>query len=251
MPWLTGDEISADRVCRAVSIPAETWMIAAVSGALLDLTRVENWEQLGDITPAEAAAAFTEMWFDFIASECAVGGAMELIGHVTNPTSTAYLEIGSIPATYRALKAVVSLRSNTNAGYDAVLMTVNGDNGNNYRYGSRRVQPSAGAVVDSVAVATSAMVLPRLATDSNSETGAYGHAEILFPNYADSSHQKAAIWQGSHIGEPSITTADVFIHAGVAWWVDTSNPIASIRLTPNNGSNWIEGCHFTLYGLKQ
>lgn len=59
--WLTPDEIPADFYCRALSIPANIYIQAAVTGALLELTFPEKWEQVGAVTPEEMAAAMLTM----------------------------------------------------------------------------------------------------------------------------------------------------------------------------------------------
>lgn len=64
MPWLTPDDtpaITGRGVC--LHIPANYGPM--VYGALLDLTRVWNWEQYGDDTPAEAAELMREMLADW------------------------------------------------------------------------------------------------------------------------------------------------------------------------------------------
>jgi len=67
--YLTPNTGATEYLCRAVSIPIddEMLMIAAVSGALLELTREWNWEQYGDMTPAETAEVMQLVYDSYIA----------------------------------------------------------------------------------------------------------------------------------------------------------------------------------------
>jgi len=67
--WLTPDTLPSDVVCRTLKIPDELYLIVAVSGALLDLTYPDNWEQFGDQTPQDTADAMYAMLRDFWVSQ--------------------------------------------------------------------------------------------------------------------------------------------------------------------------------------
>jgi len=62
--WLTPNSGATEVQCRAVLIPLDDnlYFMAAVSGALLALTRAYNWEQYGDMTPEEAAAVMQTLY---------------------------------------------------------------------------------------------------------------------------------------------------------------------------------------------
>jgi microcystin-dependent protein len=61
MPWLTPDE-SETYVYRVLKVPGK--FLSAVNGALLELTRYENWEQHGTLTPEESAYTML-LFFDY------------------------------------------------------------------------------------------------------------------------------------------------------------------------------------------
>lgn len=61
MPWLTPDTIPTEKLCRELLIPNDPVLVSAVTGALLDLTFADNWEQEGVATPGATAAAMLEM----------------------------------------------------------------------------------------------------------------------------------------------------------------------------------------------
>ncbi len=63
MPWLTPTAEAGDTITRLLLIPNNERFIAAVSGALVELTRAYNWEQLevGAMTPENAANRAQDM----------------------------------------------------------------------------------------------------------------------------------------------------------------------------------------------
>lgn len=63
--YLTPDTLPTAYVCRVLTIPNEIDLIIAVNGQINELTKPENWEQFGTITPEEAAAAMNDMWLKY------------------------------------------------------------------------------------------------------------------------------------------------------------------------------------------
>ncbi len=75
MPWLTPDTIPiGGEVCRLLVIPADVYLIAAVTGALYELTFPKNWEPFGEKTPDETADAMADMLAAYMESDCGGGG---------------------------------------------------------------------------------------------------------------------------------------------------------------------------------
>lgn len=70
MPWLTPNTAPTDTQCRRLFIPDDETWIAAVSGALLQLTRDYNWEEHGTLTPEEAAERAQTMFLLYLDDEC-------------------------------------------------------------------------------------------------------------------------------------------------------------------------------------
>lgn len=77
--WLTPDNIPDDQAGRLVCIPNDPLILAAVSGAILDLTFPYNWESYGTVTPEAMAAAMSVMWESFI------GGSGECMPRLSRP----------------------------------------------------------------------------------------------------------------------------------------------------------------------
>jgi len=63
MSWATGEGISGQRVVVRFLVPNETWMINALIGSMLGMMTPFNWDQVGAVTDAQAAAAFSDIFF--------------------------------------------------------------------------------------------------------------------------------------------------------------------------------------------
>jgi len=61
--WLTPDDAPTNTKCWRVFVPEGEIYEAAMRGALLMLTEVQNWEQHGTQTPEDVAQAFLDAWY--------------------------------------------------------------------------------------------------------------------------------------------------------------------------------------------
>jgi hypothetical protein len=69
--YLTPETIPASTTRRWICFPDEQYILAAVNGALLELTYDYNWELFGAITPEEISEALLPYVLDFQATEAA------------------------------------------------------------------------------------------------------------------------------------------------------------------------------------
>lgn len=69
MPYLTPDTIPATKLCRRILIPNDLYLVAAVSGALTELTKPYNWQTFGAVSAEAAAAAMFTAVDDFLHSD--------------------------------------------------------------------------------------------------------------------------------------------------------------------------------------
>lgn len=81
-------------------MPDDLELVSAVTGALLPLVYEENWEQLGTMTPAQAAAIMSAAFDAFVAGECGDAGCSQPGGmrvYRISPTTRRfdYLENGA------------------------------------------------------------------------------------------------------------------------------------------------------------
>ena len=68
--FLTPDTLPTGTACRPLSIPQSEEWLAVVSGALAELTNPLSWEQVGSVTPLEAAERCTLMMTKYYANSC-------------------------------------------------------------------------------------------------------------------------------------------------------------------------------------
>lgn len=76
--WLTPDTDPGSTHCRVLLIPDEVDWLAIVSGALLPLTKAENFEPYGTSSPDDTAARFSIMFDDFVFQQ----GTCRVIGEI-------------------------------------------------------------------------------------------------------------------------------------------------------------------------
>ena len=118
MPYLTPDALPAGRVCRTIQIPDTLYFIAAVSGALRELTFVKNWEQFGAATPEDTAQTALVMMNEYYAGEnCMIGMVVPFV--TTLPPANVLVADGSVynrvdyPLLYAGLPAALIIDPDT------------------------------------------------------------------------------------------------------------------------------------------
>ncbi len=85
--WITPEDApSGSLICRRLRLPDDPAYLALLMGALDDLTFPGNFEQLGGITPDEAATAFATM-YDTI-EDCSMIGQIVAYATTNPPTGT-------------------------------------------------------------------------------------------------------------------------------------------------------------------
>lgn len=74
MPYITPNNIPTTVYCGRLLIPDDIYILAAVKGAIYELTLPETWEQVGTKTPAEMAAEMEKMYDTLMeGSRCMIG----------------------------------------------------------------------------------------------------------------------------------------------------------------------------------
>lgn len=68
--WITPDATGGGNIARCLSVPPS--LQPAVNGALQELLNEYNWEQVGNMTPAECVEAMTNVLSTYYESECDV-----------------------------------------------------------------------------------------------------------------------------------------------------------------------------------
>lgn len=120
--WLTPESLTPDIAhVRRLIIPGDAAVLAAVTGALLELTYANNWEEQGAATPQETADAMLTMYNQFVKEKWNLIGM--IVPCATQSTPGGCLECdGSVypVGDYPALVAVLDRHWLTPTGYFTV-----------------------------------------------------------------------------------------------------------------------------------
>jgi hypothetical protein len=157
--------------------------------------------------------------------------------------NAASIDFASIPATYRSLKIVASLRTIENATGGALNMQMNADAGNNYDYATANMWHSA-TLVTTVGRAQTAIVLSGLVA-LNAPANVFSPFEILIPDYADAGKYKGLIAQALYIDTLALDAGIKNVIQSGQW----RSTVAINRLTLTSGGNFLTGSRATLYGI--
>jgi hypothetical protein len=155
------------------------------------------------------------------------------LGSTLLASNSATVTFSDIPATYKHLEVRLFQRKSA-GGNDAFFMHLNGDTNNgNYAYFSFLGDgtPGVQSIVDNSSIGS---------TRSN----AWNTTVITIPDYASTAKIKT---YHSVSGSSSQVGSSTF-YVGSAW--DNTAAINSIRFTVGDGSNFITGSVFALYGIK-
>lgn len=156
-------------------------------------------------------------------------------------SSAASVTFSAIPSTYTDLVLRVSVRSDRAAAFDNIDIRFNGDSAANY---SRTIISGDGATVSSSRT-TSASSWNSAIVDGNTATSnTFSNGELYIPNYTSTSSRT-----GSFFGAQEDNNATAYIR-GNAYLYRGGSAINSISLVPSNGTNWLTGSSFYLYGIK-
>jgi hypothetical protein len=152
-------------------------------------------------------------------------------------TTTASISFTSIPSTYTDLLLKASARSNK-AGqvYEIIRLNFNGLTTNQ---SSRWIEGSGSGVSSSTSTR-----IDSFTNGDGATSNAFGSTEFYIPNYAGSNY-KSISSDGVNETNGSFALAGLF--AGL--WSSTA-AITEIEVKPNDGSAWLSGSSFYLYGIK-
>ena len=86
MGYKTPDSIPTTVYCGRLRIPDDIYILAAVKGAILELTKPENWTQLGLVSPEDMAAQMQLMYDEMMEGSMCMIGALVHYASVNPPT---------------------------------------------------------------------------------------------------------------------------------------------------------------------
>ena len=157
-------------------------------------------------------------------------------------SSAASVTFSAIPSTYTDLVLRVSARSDA-AGLtqDNIWITFNGV-GSGY---STTALTGNGSAASSNSTSSATIIRAYNGANSNGATAnSFGSAEIYIPNYAGSTAKPVSSFG---VSETNSATSYLSATAGLS---SATAAITSIMTMTGNGSNWLAGSSFYLYGIK-
>lgn len=167
---------------------------------------------------------------------------MKLIGKNVLDSSSATVIFSNIPQIYTDLVLLSSARTNRGNNGDSIWVQFNGDTtAGNY---SNRILYGTGSSAVSI-TANGAILLTQGACGNNDTANTFGSSRALVPNYAGSS-QKVVLHDGN--SENNASTSYMSVDAGL--WSSTA-AITSLLARPGNGTNFLAGSSFFLYGITR
>lgn len=167
-------------------------------------------------------------------------GALTLIESQTLAAAAASVTFSAIPQTYKDLLIVAAARGDAAATEIAITLRVNGDA--TAAYDKERSLTTTTAVAGEESLATASPEIAR-AAGGTAPANVFDAAEIVIPEYANTTTRKAAMSRWTCKGQD----ATGLRRGDTAWWYRTAGAITSVTLLPGSG-NFVTGCVFRLYG---
>jgi len=165
-----------------------------------------------------------------------------IISSQTLASNAASVTFSAIPSTYTDLVLKVSARSDSAANQDLLDIQFNGDTATNY---SRVAIYSGG---DAGAGSQSNSNINRSINGyfdaSTSTANTFGNQEIYIPSYVVSQSKPF-----SNFGVAETNSSISYMGVSASLWRNTA-AITSILAKPENGSNFLTGSSFYLYGIS-
>lgn len=179
--------------------------------------------------------------------------ALTELHHGTATTDTGTLiniyPPGNIPSGYDTLMLRVSLRADRAATAEGALLELNAQTSSDYsnyvmwHNFDNNFNDQAQSSSD-----TTSRPAILFANAANSPTNEFACYEIWFYNVSSTTKNKT--WQVRGFQRASTANTQFFIYDSVgSWHPTTPAAITSIGIETQNGSNWIAGCEWWLYGM--
>jgi hypothetical protein len=158
-------------------------------------------------------------------------------------TAAASVTFSAIPSTYTDLVVRTSLRSNRSSTDDNLKIIVNNDAGSTSFWSYTRLRGD-GSTAASLRT-TGYPWMEVFMIDGNTATSnTFSSNELYFPNYSGSQKKQISAF---NVQEDNATSAVIAIQAFLR---NTTDAISSLQFLPDNGTSWLSGSSFYLYGIK-
>jgi hypothetical protein len=157
-------------------------------------------------------------------------------------SSAASVTFSAIPATYTDLVVRTSIRSDRASTWDQVYIQFNSDTANNYSNTYLSGLGSGGA--NSSNNFDYSGLVDRFVDGDTATSNTFSNGELYIPSYTASQNKPMSEFA---VQETNATDARMAANANL--WRNTA-AITSIRFSPQNGTNWLAGSSFYLYGIS-
>jgi hypothetical protein len=157
-------------------------------------------------------------------------------------SSAASVTFSAIPATFTDLVLRGSIRTDFPDPTDAMLLRFNGDSSSLYSVTSLR---GSGAAVVSNRQSSATSISDIIVNADTATSNTFSVAEFYIPSYIVSQNKPSSIFYAQERN----ATSPVFIGAQAALYRSTT-AISSLTLTPRDGTNFLSGSSFYLYGIS-
>lgn len=155
------------------------------------------------------------------------------LANITLGSAASTVTFSSIPATYRDLVLISSVRLTTGGAAGSLLFRANGDSGNNYSWvymlGNGALPASASSVGVSIGVVGQA---------ESSSTSSFGVGVAHFLDYSATDKNKTVL-----------ARADATSNGPQAWTTRWANNAAITSLVISSAESMVAGSSFSLYGI--
>ena len=156
-------------------------------------------------------------------------------------SSAASVTFSAIPDTYTDLVFKFSVRSDRAATFDNIQARINADSGSNY---SRTLLSGDGSSASSSRGSSESRWEFAVINGDTSTSNTFGNGEMYIPNYISTANRP-----GSYSGAHEDNNATAYMRAN-AYLYRGSAALSSIEFSPQNGTNFLSGSSFYLYGIK-
>ena len=256
-----GDGANAEEVFKVTNVSGTTLTVVGAQAGTSAQNHSANAIVTGSIMPA---AAFTQLMIDVIASLAAPsdatkyldgtlnwstpaggggGGDLTKIAQHVISTPAATVTFSSIPGSYSQLMLIVSAGCAASSGKD-LYMQYNGDTAGNYT--RQYLGAYSGGPFNGQDVSVSSPGIGGLPGTSELSGSA---TKIVIANYAGTIFKKFAVSHSTYMSGGS-SSAGLIQEVMIGHFWNSTASISSIVLGTSDGSNFVAGSTFTLYGLS-
>ena len=173
---------------------------------------------------------------------------------VIEAIATTYLEADTATVTfsslgsYEHLQLRISSKSDRNYQWDPIRIAFNADTGSNYTYHALIGEGSSESVGYATGF-TAALTIDGTAGGSGQSASDYGISIVDILDYRNTNKNTTILCINGRLSYTSAPVWSSGVSLSGAFW-DNTAAVTSIALSVQNGTNFVRGSEFTLYGLN-